>query len=357
MDVITRRQMWKDMFGNTIEKGAELAQTYDMPGSAPQNVKPKDKKTVIQKTAGVRPAVCPDVVILDEMDFIKQAFEDATPDDNEDEPVKGEQPPALPQSDQLKPKVDVSGQEPPKLVKKKEAQYYAVPSQGRFPLDGYDQVKTASAYFEKWLHEMPPALRREFAFNMVKRADTLSIPTSETAQHYGGSKAGATQIKVAFDARRSVLHSAMQPLDEVEEAAVDVEVLDKLASSANVMDAESIAVCLTEFDRATGLDHYWGGDIPDPYYSAFAKTAEKQESKTDPDESIVIGNEVLTHRKLVEFSKFRNVRVKERFGDEFSAEFLKDPVTIFSSLPRDQKLVIMRMASTSDDPQEGASAS
>lgn len=347
MDVSTRQQMWKDMFGNTIEKGAELAQTYDMPGSAPQPSRPKDKKTVIQKTASAEPP---------EEDLLKLAFEEAAPDDNEGEPVKGEQPPALPQAGVLKPKVDVSGQEPPVLVKKKEAQHYAVPSQGRFPLDGYDQVKRASAYFDEWHQDMPPALKREFAANMVKRASALSIPTSDTARHYGGDRADRTQIKVAFDARRSVLHGAMDPLHELAAGNVDVEVLDKLASGASMMDAESLAACLTEFDRATGLDAHWGGDIPDPYYSVFSKTAEEQEAETEPDDSIVIGNEYITKRDLVTFSKMRQETLRNRFGWDFAEEFTKDPSGIFDSLPRDQKLVIMRMANTSDRP-EGASAS
>lgn len=352
MDVSTRQQMWKDMFGNTIEKGAELAQTYDMPGSAPTPSRPKDKKTVIKKTAGVSP----DLIVEDEMDLIKQAFEEAAPDDNEATPVKGEQPPALPQSGELKPKVDVSGKEPPVLIKKKEAQYYAVPSQGRFPLDGYDQVKKASAYFDEGHRDMHPAMRREFASNMVKRASALSIPTSDLARHYGGDKADHTQIKVAFDARRSVLHGAMDPLHELASDNVDVEVLDKLASGANVMDAESLAACLAEFDQATGLDAYWGGDVPDPYYSVFSKTAEEQEAETDPDDSIVIGNEYITKRDLVTFSKMRQEMLRNRFGWDFAEEFTKDPSGIFDSLPRDQKLVIMRMANTSDRP-EGASAS
>ena len=107
----------------------------------------------------------------------------------------------------------------------------------------------------------------------------------------------------------------------------------------------------------TGLDEYWGGDIPDPYYSAFCKSAEKQESQTDPSDSIIIGNEYITERKLVEFSKLRQQMVKDRFGDDFAKEFTKDPVGIFKSLPRDQKLVIMRKVNTSDSPVEGASAS
>jgi hypothetical protein len=125
----------------------------------------------------------------------------------------------------------------------------------------------------------------------------------------------------------------------------------------NVLDAEALATYLTEFDRMSGLDAYWCGDIPDPYYSVFSKIAEEQESETDPDESIVVGNEYITKRKLVEFSKLRQQMIRDRFGWDFAEEFTKDPSGIFNSLPTDQKLVMMRMANTSASPVEGASAS
>lgn len=346
MEVSTRQQMWKNMFGDVIEKDAELAGTYDMPGSQPQNKREKDKKTTIQKTAAIGRALQAEFMREPTDDELLKAAFDVGPEDNEEDPVAGEQPPALPQSGELKPKVDVSGQEPPQVVQKKEAQYYAVPSQRRYPMDGYDQVKMAAAYFDEHWKEMPPSMRREYAANLVKRAGALSVPTSDTAKEYGGDRAGSTHIKVAFDARRMAITDEAQ-----------MEVLDKLASAAHMMDGDSLATCLAEFDRMACIDYLWGGDVPDPYRSVFTKTAEAQEGETAPDESIIIGNEYITARDLVEFSKLRQQMVKDRFGDEFAEEFTKDPRAIFDSLPRDQKLVIMRMANTSDSPVEGASAS
>ena len=148
---------------------------------------------------------------------------------------------------------------------------------------------------------------------MVKRASALSIGTSDLAEHYGGTKAGPTQIKVAFDARRLALTDS-----------VELEVLDKVAAAAHQMDGEDVAACLTELDHALGLDAHWGGDIPDPYYSAFSKTAGKQESEVAPDESIIVGNEYVTQRKLVEFAKMRQENMKERFGDDMALEFLAE---------------------------------
>ena len=175
VDVRTRQQLWKDMAGNQIDKAAELAGTYDMPNAAPPSTAndTKTRKTVIDKEASVD-------------DLLKVAFEapgKTEPDDNEAS-VKGEQKGA-PQGKALKPHVDVSGQEPPTLVHEKKAQHYALPSMETYPLDGYDQVEKAAAYFEEWGKRMPPEMRHEYCVNLVKRASALGIPVSEI-QNNGG---------------------------------------------------------------------------------------------------------------------------------------------------------------------------
>jgi len=340
MDVSTRQQMWKNIFGDVIDKEAELAGTYDMPNSKPQKSDPKDKKAVITKVASAEET---------EDELLKEAFDavgvhpfDAgptvPPDDNEDKPVKGKQPASEPQQSALKPKVDVSGKEPPKFVQTKEAQYYAVPSQRRYPLDGYDQVKMASAYFDEWWKSMEPAMRWEYAQNLTKRASALSIPVSELAEHYGGSRANPTQIKIALDARRTSL------TDEGRQ-----EMLDKIASVQHRLDDMTLVAVLTEFDKMAGLEEHWGGDVPDPYFSVFTKTANVDKAKVPGDETLVEGNESIPARKMVEFVQRHHELLKEKFGDEISSEFVKDPLGIYKSLPRDQKLILLHMANSTDE--------
>lgn len=329
MDVSTRQQMWKNIFGDVINKEAELAGTYDMPNSMPQKSDPKDKKAVITKVASAEEV---------EDDMLKLAFDAGAavpPDDNEGEPVKGKQPASAPQQGALKPRVDVSGQEPPKVLETKEAQHYAIPSQRRYPLDGYDQVKTASAYFDEWHMHMLPAMRWEYAQNLTKRASAIGIEVSELAQHYGGKRANPTQIKIAFDARRTAL---------TDELAQDM--LDKLASVHHRLDDMELVCVLTEFDKMAGLDGHWGGDIPDPYFSVFTKAANKE---VLGDETLVEGNESIPARKLADFVRVHRDAVTAKFGEEISEEFAKDPMAIYASLPRDQKLIVLRMANSTDE--------
>lgn len=288
-----------------------------------------------------------------EEDLLKEAFlvgvnhGEVPPDDNEDKPTKGEQPASLPQAKSMSPTVDVSSKDPPKETKRKEAEFYAMPSIERFPLDGYDQVKKAAAYFDEWKKEMPPAMRREYCQNMVKRASVLGIAVSEDAACYASSKyASQEHIDICLDARRSILTDKKE-----------LELLNKLASTRQQLPPDMYAECLAQFDKLACLEQHYGADVPDPYISTFEKAAVKTESDPGPEESILIGTEYTTKRQLFELSKRGNRAVCLRFGKEFAKEFANDPMAIFNSLPRDQKLVLMHLANNNQSNVTSASTS
>lgn len=402
IDFRTRQQLWKTVAGN-VEKKAELANTWDMPASPPPSKKTsKETPKAVVKTAAVRafgpshmkamaagtginpnhvthqaarqqlgqynamgpglpgmvdpttPWAVPGVGVAKmgsaEDEILKQEFGAEAPDDNEAEPVQGENVTAHVQAQALQPKVDVSGKEPPTLLTEKKAQHYALPAFQRYPLDSYDQVEKAASYFYENEKLMPPEMKREYCQNLVKRASALDIPVGHKVEAYGSrSWASPSTVKVAQDARRSMLR------DEAH-----VEMLDKIASVRLTAGPDMYAASLGAFDKYLGLDAYYGSDIPDPYLSTFDKRASatpKSPEEADPDDSIVIGNEYLTTRKLVEFAGRSANVLRDRFGEDFVKEFQTDPKEIFDSMPRDQKLIIMRMANNSDSKLQGASTS
>lgn len=351
VDIQTRQQIWKDLGGNLTEKSAELANTYDMPAqSAYSKVHDRGKeKTVVKKASAELTSEQLEEQILKEAfgaqhELPTNAGGPAPPDTNIDQAMP-EQPADVPQGKALKPRVDVTGKEPPKVIVQKTASRYALPSLGRYPLDSYDEVEKAAAYFDQWHKRMSPAVRREYCQNMVKRAEVLSVPVSALAQRYASDHwASEEQVKIALDARRTVL------LDEQH-----IAMLDKLADQRRLMTPDDFATTLGEFDKLAGLNYHYDVDVPDPYFSCMAKVAKENESEQDPNASIVIGNEYLSVRKLVQFSQMGSKHLEQRFGKDFTDEFIKDPKGIFDSMPRDQKLVLMRMANTSDSPLQSAS--
>ena len=318
-----------------LMKGAEVNGTTSMPLQPPSDLSVQKEKAVIRKTASVGRLV--------------HRSEEVLPDANIGMKHK-EQPKSLPQEKKnLHPVVDVTNQEPPKIVSEKKASMFAVPSQKKYPLDSYAQVKMASAYFDEHAKQMPPEVRREFAYNLVKRADEMSFHLNDFVKKYGGvGFAPPVEIKVALDARRlEVGHSedALQLLGEVEKVARYR--LWKEAGVVRQFEPEEIVALLSEFDKVAGITHLYDRSIPDPYFSVygFDKTAEA-------DWSEVVGNETVTEADLKRLARIGAFSVKTTFGAGFQEEFLKDPIGIFKSLPLDQKKMMMRMANSTQPGAE-----
>ncbi len=334
MERIERMQIWRKVSGEEIGKEAELANTYDMPAQAnPDKVNARDtKKAVINKTASA-------VSQKTESDPLFEAFMGDKAKE-ETTAVPGEQPSALPQMGAMKPHVDVTSHEPPKVVQEKKAQYYALPDAEMYPLDSYVQVKAASRYFQENFKFMQPSDRHEYCQNLVKRASALDMMTDTLIEKYGSvGYAPDNDVDVCLGARRTAIKNEDH-----------LTLLDKIAAARGDTEPEIFAETLEQFDKVACITHHYGGDVPDAYYTTFGKTAAEIQEKTSPKESVVIGNEYVTRRRLAEYFQNNTAAVSARFGADMGKELSNSPNDIFDSLPRDQKLVLMRMANNDDAP-------
>ena len=86
------------------------------------------------------------------------------------------------------PNVDVQRLMPPAREVAYEPTHTCL--QGQYPIDSYEQIKTAEEYFDEYAHEFSPLDRREFAVSLTKRAEDLGIPISGRALDYSGSNFG-----------------------------------------------------------------------------------------------------------------------------------------------------------------------
>jgi len=231
----------------------------------------------------------------------------------------------------MKPHVDVTGKEPTKTASIKKVSQYALGD--KYPLDSYEQVKAASAYFNEYGRRFAPEDRREYCSNLLKRAEALNITVGDDVRRYGGETfADDMELKIACDLRKGLLHDERF-----------IAVLDGLYEKRAEIGPEMFAATLSEFDKLAGIANEYDKEIPDPYYSTFNKVAEVEFSE-------VIGNDMVTEERLRYCAKVGSRALRDTFGEDFMVEFQKDPVGIFKSLPRDQKIVIMRMASDNTGP-------
>lgn len=224
----------------------------------------------------------------------------------------------------LDPYVDVTRLEAPARTEK-VASVYALGD--KYPLNSYEQVKTAAEYFEDFAHHFTPADRRAYSVALVKRASELAISVGELARRYG-AEGYAPDLKVAQDMRAMLVS---------EEARAELQ--DLFAKTASVTP-EQFCQELGQFDVKHGLAYHYDSHVADPYYSVYGS---KEASEETGSFSETIGNEFVSERALRALAKVAPV-LQPTFTEDFTKEFAKDPVGIYKSLPRDQRLVLMRLA-------------
>lgn len=353
---VGRQRIWKDMDGSLSyhddqswgTKTAEVVGTADMPTQVVKPKRPGDARRQHEGQLAVTPKTA--------AERFEAALAGETLERGEDLPTE-DQPKAHPQARVMKPHVDVSGKEPPKLIEEKSASYFCMPSIGRYPIDSFSQVKTANVYFQDHHKNMSPEDRREFAENLYKRAEELTYPVAQVVEAYGAPGfAKKAHVVNCIDVRIELLRPYCEQGDteQVKEACVDFsERYEALKGLHGQLDSQIFALTLQELDKRAGIDALWDGDVPDPFYSTFAKTAEDAQ----PKDAIVLGNEYMKVRDLQTYARRGGEQLELAFGEDFIKEFQKDPTGIFDSMPMDQKKIIMRLVNNSHSLVEGASAS
>ena len=321
---------------SSSSKMADLTFTETMPAASSRTRNPEPKKAVITKTGGVGRQVTRhhgDAHYPQVNAPVSQEPSIAAEKDWDMQLTTGAPSGRQFTGRVMAPNIEVRGKEgPDKPVYEKKASKHALGD--RYPLDNLLQIKQAVAYFDEFGCRMPPADRHEYCVNMVKAASAVGLDVSEEARKYGAERyAPADEMKVAMDVRKRAL------LDDQHH-----QMLDGLFEKRATMSPHLFCQALEHFDHMTGLHHYYDQYVPDAFWSTYG--VEKQAEFLE-----VIGNDSVTTQQLQDLVRVGGggagsavQLLNKAFGQEFTEELRKDPVGIFSSLPRDQKIYLMRLA-------------
>lgn len=208
------------------------------------------------------------------------------------------------------------------------AKRYALPAESKYPIDTEGQVKQAAAYFEEYWRQFSPIDRREYANNVLHRADSLGVKVAGRLLDYGGDTYG-DKLETQLQAR--IHNYSGKGLD-----AGYAELYEKRAS----LSPDEMALYLLRLDELTGASATWGTPLGfmDPFAATFSKTAEEKQPF-----SWVQGGDYVNEDGLTRLSA-TNAGLDKIFGNGFALRFQKDPVGVFKSLSDPQKVILSRLA-------------
>lgn len=227
--------------------------------------------------------------------------------------------------------VDITGMKPMTAVKTaaplSNNDYMWVDKQTgerKFPIDSWDRVKQAENYMQQEGVRLRPDIRRACAVKLAAKAEVVGYPLDEKIKEAGATTfANPGHLQANLEIRKI--------------AAGNDGFLDELFEKRASIGPEMYSECLRRYDIETGIDQWWGKDVPNPWESTFGmdKTAEVVWED---------GVDRLTDAELMNLATNHLSGVQRIFTPCFANEFMKDPVGIFSSMPAPQKKVIARLA-------------
>lgn len=227
------------------------------------------------------------------------------------------------------PHMDISGWDPAQAFTTATPEVRETLLRGHYPVDSYDQVKTASAYFAENWKQFAPRDRHTYCVKLAEKLASLGLPVSEEIERYGSTDY-AVDVAEQTGVRRNLVPEEFHPT------------LDMLVEKRASVQPETFAEALNDFDHMTDLHYHWGKSLMDPWYTTFGPSMEKvaadnwvySEMGCRTDEAELKNLAMNGHHLLC-----------KTFGGDFAKEFAKSPKTFFEALPKPQKLVVARLAS------------
>lgn len=235
------------------------------------------------------------------------------------------------------PHMDITGWDPRQAFTNVEPAAQETLLRGHYPVDTFDQVKTASVYFEENWKQFAPRDRHTYCVKLAQKLASLNLPISEGVERYG-SETYASDVDDLALSRKAVMapeyHSSLDLL------------IEKRAS----ISPETFAEALFDIDHMAGLHFHYGAHVVDPWYTTFGPSKEKVASSTWTYDHM--GTRI-DEAMLKALATNGPHIVRQSFGEKFTAEFQKSPKDFFEALPKPQKLVLARLAA---DPHCGTAS-
>lgn len=215
---------------------------------------------------------------------------------------------------------------------------FALPNQNKYPIDTKEQVKTASAYFNRYMNQFHPAERAAMAVNLEKRASELGVGLDSANVHnYGRSI--AAPYSPDFELHMGMRKAAAKGINVlVAGKEVDAgDVMDKVAALKETVLPSAMVDILSDLDKKAGLEGRYDTHIRDPFFTVFGCNSDPRYNH----EKIASDIYITELSEAAQNDPAFIARLAEAFGQDFADSFKEDPENIYKSMPDPEKEIIV----------------
>ena len=162
-------------------------------------------------------------------------------------------------------------------------EYYALPEHNKYPLNTAEQVKKASAYFERNHKKMDENDKLAFSLNVLSRAEDLEVPVNNTEV--------SKYAELDFESFNSNLYDSVQVrkgyLKDTESEIGNL--YDDLLRNSDEVGVVKTAEALYEIDKKAHLNGTYGKGIESPVFAVAGKVGSNGQ---DIDGTYVTGSQL-----------------------------------------------------------------
>jgi hypothetical protein len=221
---------------------------------------------------------------------------------------------------------------------------YALPTKQKYPIETAEQIKTAAAYFDKYLGKMHPAERVAIAENMEKRASELGVLLENDWVHNYNRK--GPSYSPDFDMHMKMRKEACmaRSVDHHGKRINAADLLDKVASLKSHIKPQEMVDLLNDFDKKANLTADYDRKIRDPFFTVYG-------SSTNPSYDMRKLAADMSSKQLehVALNDSFISKLASAYGKDFADGFKQDPVNVYDSMPAPDKQNILNIARESKD--------
>jgi hypothetical protein len=196
-----------------------------------------------------------------------------------------------------------------------------------YPIFSSDLAQQSMDYFDKYYRDLEPEDRRTYAIKTASKARVFGLKPSRLMKKYAGH-GYSKDLEVHLQSRKDMLTDALQ-----------ASMYDRLWEKKANISPDNFAEVLGELDEDNGLDEMWDEEINDPYYSTLSNGEEEYEDRID-SYRYDYGSGSINGLDLGKLAEGPDV-LAGYFNPEVISAFTNDPIEIFESMPRPQKMLIV----------------